>query len=1078
MTVSSVKPVNSYVGNNSSVTFDFDFLIEASSELVVQHTDSNGKITILQEGVDYSINEISNPNGSYITFPLAGSEYGVLKNDETISLLLDLVIKQESQFNNSLYFDLHILERTFDYIVRILQIFSRKFERCVKIAEGSSTTPEELVEDIFDAKKDSQDALEQAKKQATDAKESAESAAKNAQSTKEYFESSKEYAEKAEQEAQRAKDYADEAKGYIQENVKWGSIGGDINNQNDLKEELDKYYIPNYATEEEAGLVKIGEGINVAEDGTISVVPPGSGFSLFDLVQKDHLLDFEESEGYAQLGTYVYKTSVPGSRYGYGDFYDKCIEEYRNSEIDTDTFTTGSSWTQSVTSDMLTSTSGWTNAENAFDGSDSTYLTVNNTTGYLEVDLKETLYVEGFSAVGNYVNAVSAETNLKIYSVDKEGKETLLGTSTGASQASVYNLTCSFNPVLCNKLRFYAVNSQWLSSYPGRIVEININAKQLAYFIKKHPNGHKYYNYGGYSEEKPIELPTFTSNTQDGITVSDSRNNTTLLQALFNGTNSSNGLGSWSTYWINIKYDIKNYLKSYSITADTSGESEYPTSWDVWGYNDDLPDNPEEGKDYTVIDSRSSVTFSFGEKKIFYIARNVSYKNYRIVFKTGKSNSNGGELKQVTFNAITVSGSLVSYETDKIYEQTGVAWYYGIDEENERIFLPRNDYIANFNGEDISENGENKKCYVYMVVGNGKVTKAQSEVTEVTTSENDTLPMFTGMYFDFKPNHVSWLKAGTQANGNIYTSAYNTLVSCLTTSENIYNIPVVEETKMQSDVDYSEYWKVNQDEMTFTAPLKTSLLNTISNARILIEKKEATEEDSSWYNLYSDGWIEQGGRAYVNNNSTSVVTLPKEMINTDYYVNLTHITTSIPSNADVAVGDLTTSSFKIYAYTGASNKPWEVKGYTTPPALEQIADSENIGLYFKVGNAVENLELINAGTVMEKFNDLVEVQCVIESYENGSAGYTIDSNDRLIQWGRTKRAETGTVEIPLLKEFANTDYIVFAVNRALESYASASSFYAPYVLNVSTIKFSLSSTASVSNIGYFDWIAIGKVKNG
>lgn len=152
MTVSSIIPVNNYTGNSYTTTFDFDFLIEAEKELIVTHIDSNGISKILKEGVDYSINEIGNKNGSYITFPLSGSTYSVLGTDEKISLSLTLDIKQESEFRNSSYFNFDILEWTFDYIVRILQILNRKIDRSVKVSEGSETTPDALISELNNAK--------------------------------------------------------------------------------------------------------------------------------------------------------------------------------------------------------------------------------------------------------------------------------------------------------------------------------------------------------------------------------------------------------------------------------------------------------------------------------------------------------------------------------------------------------------------------------------------------------------------------------------------------------------------------------------------------------------------------------------------------------------------------------------------------------------------------------------------------------------------------------------------------------------------------------------------------------------
>ena len=55
------------------------------------------------------------------------------------------------------------------------------------------------------------------------------------------------------------------------------------------------------------------------------------GYSLFDVVEKDHKLTFEESEGFSPLGTFVEKEGVPGESWGYADFVDKCLEEYRES---------------------------------------------------------------------------------------------------------------------------------------------------------------------------------------------------------------------------------------------------------------------------------------------------------------------------------------------------------------------------------------------------------------------------------------------------------------------------------------------------------------------------------------------------------------------------------------------------------------------------------------------------------------------------------------------------------------------------------------------------------------------------
>ena len=148
MTISSVVPVNNYTGNGSTTTFDFDFLIENSEELVVTKSDSSGNVVTLRENVDYSIHEIGNASGSYITFPIAGSSHSVLSSDEILTLALELEIKQENQFPQARNFEPPIVEKALDYIIRLIQILNRKQERSIKVKESPNPNTDGLVNDI------------------------------------------------------------------------------------------------------------------------------------------------------------------------------------------------------------------------------------------------------------------------------------------------------------------------------------------------------------------------------------------------------------------------------------------------------------------------------------------------------------------------------------------------------------------------------------------------------------------------------------------------------------------------------------------------------------------------------------------------------------------------------------------------------------------------------------------------------------------------------------------------------------------------------------------------------------------
>lgn len=159
MTVSQQIPVSNCWGNNSAREFPFNFFIEKESELLVEHTNLNGVKSILENGVDYSIHEVGNKEGSYITFPLADSRYNTLAWDtssdkkELLTISLNLPIEQSAEFENSGDLSKKNLELSFDYAIRLIQILSRRIYRAVKVKEGDEATPDQLIESLNDSKR-------------------------------------------------------------------------------------------------------------------------------------------------------------------------------------------------------------------------------------------------------------------------------------------------------------------------------------------------------------------------------------------------------------------------------------------------------------------------------------------------------------------------------------------------------------------------------------------------------------------------------------------------------------------------------------------------------------------------------------------------------------------------------------------------------------------------------------------------------------------------------------------------------------------------------------------------------------
>ena len=283
--IPEVQPVKIHYGNNEATQFDFEFYVETEEHLLVEHTDMSGVKRTLEYGVDYSVEEFGMPDGSKITFPLEDSEYGILAWDdktgerEFIVISLNLPFSQEAEFDISGDLNKKNLETALDYEMRCIQILNRKIDRAIKVEEGAEATPEALMDNLYNAQNISEQSAKTAKEQAEIATEKAEIATAKANDT----------------------------------------VATHERAINEIEELADT---------RKNELNALDATIKKDADAIINRV----GFNMFDTVVKDYILTYEESKGLALQGTWVYKDAIVGERYGYPDFYNKCVEEFENAE--------------------------------------------------------------------------------------------------------------------------------------------------------------------------------------------------------------------------------------------------------------------------------------------------------------------------------------------------------------------------------------------------------------------------------------------------------------------------------------------------------------------------------------------------------------------------------------------------------------------------------------------------------------------------------------------------------------------------------------------------------------------------
>lgn len=627
----------------------------------------------------------------------------------------------------------------------------------------------------------------------------------------------------------------------------------------------------------------------------------GSGFSLFDVVEKDHILSFEESMGFGLLGTYVYKEPVAGSRYGYPDFYNECV------------------------------------AQKSTEG--NTLLALKNNVEVVGSPVVNNGVLSGFST-SSYATTLTFPTD--------EDFDFQFKLKTGADISGEQEI-------------FACPTASGPSQYYFCLVNLESNNLNVVF------------NGGLGVWQYPFGTPA-QPETDYIVKVVYSKTNNTLhvTMSLANGTVLLD-----DTKQVDELYDIKEAV--IGVAKDTAGT--------IF--------NPFKGS----VDLKECYIESNGQR--IWSGASIATKN-----------PNGHIFYDIADKATV----------DEIFSQRGEAWFYGVDTENERVFLPRGtrsqytvntdetgDYVEaglpNIEGNialidttgtsgafltgkmknyafasagagrdtfNTTFNASNSnpiygksdtvqpyatKKLLYIVVGNVQVQSAASDVVDVTTTENDTVPLFTGQYFNFKPNNPSWLKAGEQQDsGGIYTSCYNKLVQALT--DNIWEIKVIDSTAMEEGTDYSEYWIVYQDAMRFRTPLTackeimpgneiTSSLGFSSNPTNTVES----------YTVPYNGYI-----TIIGYKTSTSNTLTVKLNGT--IVSQTRALASGQSSESyffARKGDVVTVS------TDSTSTGWVIATQTITKA------TANGELYFKAASAVENIEILNVGQVMEELSNKVNV---------------------------------------------------------------------------------------------------------
>ena len=240
--------------------------------------------------------------------------------------------------------------------------------------------------------------------------------------------------------------------------------------------------------------------------------------------------------------------------------------------------------------------------------------------------------------------------------------------------------------------------------------------------------------------------------------------------------------------------------------------------------------------------------------------------------------------------------------------------------------------------------------YPYVICVNSGVEEGEKPISNYQV--NNVYSFGMSQYYKGTMNNASWLRSEGQWNaGTVYTDLYTWIQTQITNN--------VDGFKNSSATDITDYdWVINTTNRTFRLPL--------IGQRALVESKKATDDDPTWYNLYSDGWCEQGGRLSVSSNQTVTITFLKPFINTNYtaFKNLGVKSVGTSNAQELSCFNFTNTTMQTQVNTDHKYSAWTAYGYTYISTLPK-----GYNLYYYVGDTLQNVDLINVARIEEKLTD-------------------------------------------------------------------------------------------------------------
>ena len=262
--------------------------------------------------------------------------------------------------------------------------------------------------------------------------------------------------------------------------------------------------------------------------------------------------------------------------------------------------------------------------------------------------------------------------------------------------------------------------------------------------------------------------------------------------------------------------------------------------------------------------------------------------------------------------------------------------------------------------------------------------------------------------------------------------------------------------------------------------------------RVLVRSQKPTEDNNyTWYNVYSDGWVEQGGQTV----NSSTVTLPITMADTNYFTFIAYNQTTNGQGINIKFVSANTQNTTNFTIANSSIlRVWQVSGYAAP--AEYTPDKWD---YQNVQVERPMVQLFNGATdeAVAKCTEVLSDVAGLKLATDGMIDYVVEKQEptsgngytwyRLYKSGWVEQGGTGicsgsatmtNITLPISMEDGNYTYLIGTYTDAKNNSAKS-----VWIFNASSTSFQVNGTYAADGMSAyapfkFSWQVSGMSAQG